>query len=443
MSESQEYSVRLDRYRADGGTLRVIEKRLWTGQCFGFPRSLLSEVQGRYNDVRSGVYILWGFKGDHRKPCAYIGESDETFRRLETHQRTVDKDYWEQTVVFTSKDQGLNKAHVQYIEVRLVELARQGNRVHLMNATTPRTAPLSGADRTVAESFISDLLDCLAILGVDFFEPSQRATVDITVGLESIDNSTIATKPPISDELTTTSVGKRVLSVKSKGITAHGYESGNKFVVHAGSQAVKNETPSARINPKFKHIPNLRQKLISKGILIDAGDYYKFAENYAFDSPTAASCTVLGASSNGLATWKNENGRSLGEIRISNVAADDAKDKTILFDSLEKTPHYVYLRHKGIQARGYVSEDGFIVTRGSEAVGDKDVTNSIPRSSRELRQELITKSVLKREHLVYALTNDYDLISPSRAAGVLLGASYNGNKHWVDENGRQLGEIQR
>ena len=443
------YTVDLDRHDENGGRSRVVEKRNRTWRCLGFPRSLLDAVQDRDEDDRSGVYVLWGYKAGHSKPYIYVGQSDEAFKRLETHERTGDKEYWEHTVVFTSKDQGLHTTHVKYLEAELVRLARHSNRVELKNATNPRTAPLSGAVLDEVKEYFSDLLDCLAVIGVDFFEPTQYETAEKIPQTKSHKSSSSATNTPISPEKNHTSEHEYsladgdVLSIRSKGIVAYGYENGDKFVVKAGSQAVKNETPSARNNPKFKHIPSLRKKLVRKGVLKDADIELAFAKDFSFDSPTAASCAVLGSSSNGLATWKDENGRSLGEIRSTNILTDDTNDETIHIDPLTETPHYLFLRHKGIEARGYVSEEGFVVTRGSEAVGDRDVTNSIPRSSRKLRQELITRSVLKREGSVYVLTEDCDLKSPSRAASVLLGASYNGNKYWIDENKRSLGEIQK
>ena len=42
--------------------------------------------------------------------------------RLDQHAKQ--KDFWTHAAVFTSKDQNLNKAHVQYLEARLVQQAR-------------------------------------------------------------------------------------------------------------------------------------------------------------------------------------------------------------------------------------------------------------------------------------------------------------------------------
>ena len=63
---------------------------------------------------------------------AYIGEADPLIERLVQHYRT--KDWWTSVVFFASKDRQLNKAHVQYLEAKLVQLARAANRCRLENA---------------------------------------------------------------------------------------------------------------------------------------------------------------------------------------------------------------------------------------------------------------------------------------------------------------------
>jgi hypothetical protein len=59
-----------------------------------------------------------------------------------------------------------------------------------------------------------------------------------------------------------------------------------------------------------------------------------------------------------------------------------------------------------------------------------------------LRKGLIDQAVLVPEGPHYRFTQDYDLSSPSTAAGVLLGQAANGRIEWKDGTGRTLKEIQ-
>ena len=59
---------------------------------------------------------------------------------LDSHAKN--KDFWTHGVAFTSKDQSLNKAHVQPLEARLVQLATEAKRCELDNANIPQVPSL-------------------------------------------------------------------------------------------------------------------------------------------------------------------------------------------------------------------------------------------------------------------------------------------------------------
>lgn len=448
------YTVDLDRHDESGGKVRVVEKRNRTWRCLAFPCSLLDAVQDKDEDDRSGVYVLWGYKAGHSKPYIYVGQSDESFKRLETHERTGDKEYWEHTVVFTSIDQGLHTTHVKYLEAELVRLARQNNRVELKNATNPRTAQLSGAVLDEVKEYFSDLLDCFAVLGIDFFEKSDNRMIDIEIeagqskSIDSVDaKPTKKVNTPVSEP--------PLLHIKRKGgrgrwgngIKAFGYPKGDKFVVKAGSQAAKTLTDSALKNPRYKHIPELRNDLVQgyedeKGIFIepalkDQGRYYEFVRDFTFNSPSSASCQILGASSDGNNDWKiaGGRGRSLGDIRKFKYSEIDveipsSEQQTSTPDVSTGTAYDLFLSEKGVEARGRKSDDGFWVGQGSRAVKDEDVANSTPSSSQKLRTKFIADGTMQKDGDTYRVTKEANFITSSRAAGALLGGSYSGNKYW-------------
>ena len=277
------FSVRIFIPNGEPEGLRIIEKSNWTGQGLSFPRAIYSEVRGRQELRRSGVYVLWSPNGLEQLPRAYIGQGDALLGRLDSHERN--KDFWTQAVVFGSKDQNLNKAHIQYLEACLVGLATEAKRCEIDNANVPQIPSLSDADAADAELYLADMLLCLPIVGVTFFE-----------------------RPRTQEEK------RQDLVLKGKNIVARGYEGAGGFVVQSGSQAVKEEVSSIQA-----YLSNLRKTLISKGLLQDDGAVYRLIQDYAFDSPSAASGVLLGRSSNGLNDWKDGNGRSLKQIRESAV----------------------------------------------------------------------------------------------------------------------------
>ena len=283
MSKPLGFSVKIFVPTGDPEGPRLIEKSNWTGQGIVFPRSLFAEVRSREEFTRTGVYVIWGPGSSGQVSRTYIGEGDVLLPRLDSHART--KDFWTHGVAFTSKDQSLNKAHIQYLEARLVQRAAAAKRCELDNVIVPQTPSLSDADKADADLYLADMLLCLPVVGVSFFE-SPRGPAGTS----------------------------RELFLSAKGIKASGYEEAGGFVVRAGSQAVKNEVASIH-----NYLSDLRKTLLSQRILKDAGTTYRLTQDYIFTSPSTAAGVLLGSATNGRIEWKDAEKRSLKEIQDAEV----------------------------------------------------------------------------------------------------------------------------
>lgn len=221
-------------------------------------------------------------------PSLYVGECDPLRPRLEDHYKR--KDFWTHAIAFTSKDENLNKAHVQYLESRLVSLAREAKRCTLENGNIPALPSLSEADTAEMDAFLDEMLVILPILGLYAFERPQA---------------------PLQSQ--------QKLTIKSKGITATGYEADAGFVVLAGSEMAGETVPSIH-----NYLHALRQTLLKKGIVTQQNSSFRFAQDYTFDSPSTAAGVVVGRSANGRVEWKDAQGRTLKEIQLirSGLAAN-------------------------------------------------------------------------------------------------------------------------
>jgi hypothetical protein len=100
----------------------------------------------------------------------------------------------------------------------------------------------------------------------------------------------------------------------------------------------------------------------------------------------------------------------------------------------------LFLKSKGIVARGHERDEGFVVLSGSQAV--KDEVPSIHRYMTDLRASLRERGILAADGDFFKLTQDYTFDSPSTAAGVMLGRTASGRIEWQDEQGRTLKAIQ-
>jgi len=278
------FSLRIFVADGDPDGLRIVERSNWVGRALVFPRAAWAQpsVATRPEQQQTGVYLLLGPREDGEGDRLYIGEGDPIKPRLATHHSgTAQKDFWTQAICFVSIGQGLNKAHVQFLEANLIRLAKQAKRVPLDNANQPTEPTLSEADRADMQVFLQHMLGMLPVLGVHAFEQPPQVPA--------------ASAPE--------------LICTGKGLEARGYEATQGFVVKAGSQAASQLAQSV-----INHFPGTvakRQSLIDLGVLVLQGNVYLFTQDYAFNSPSLASTVVLGRSSNGRTDWKDAQGRSL------------------------------------------------------------------------------------------------------------------------------------
>jgi len=292
------FSLRI--YVADGDPdgLRVIERANWSGKALVFPRSVFARVRQRPECELPGVYLLLGPATEGDGEALYVGEGDPVKPRLENH--FANKDFWTRAVFFTAKD-FLNKAHIQYLESRLVTLARAAKRVKLDNGNAPTESTLGEADKADMDAFLANLLGLLPILGVHAFIRPEPVRV-----VASSEIATIGETPPAAGVRT-------ILTCTVKGVIATGYDGTEGFVVLAGSAAVLTASPT--LAQYYPAVEMERQSLISKGVLKKETDLLRFTQDYPFNSPSMAAAAVLGRSSNGRVEWKDSAGRTLKELQ--------------------------------------------------------------------------------------------------------------------------------
>jgi hypothetical protein len=274
------YSIRIFLAEGTPSGLKFVEKSNWSGLGVVCPRPRFSAVKDRKEFARAGVYLLLGPSESSDVPIAYVGEADPIRARLEQHHSL--KDFWTVAYFFTSKDTNLNKAHIEYLEHRLVALAQEAKRCKLENANVPGKPSLSEADEADVESFLDELLLCFPVLGVTIFERPEA-------------------KPS----------SRQLLWLKNKGVTAQGYESEDGFVVKSGSTAVVQTVESVPA-----HTLALRQELLASGILKKKDEgFYQLTQDYEFSSPSSAAAVLIGASVNGRDWWKTSDGTTLKQLQ--------------------------------------------------------------------------------------------------------------------------------
>jgi len=128
------------------------------------------------------------------------------------------------------------------------------------------------------EFFLDQVQMILPVLGFDFTQPRPGAGAREGAASES-----------------------PAFELRKVGAVATAQEIDGQLVVFAGSTARRQGVPSWQSYNKA-----LRKKLVADGSLVDSDDpaFLVFAENVAFNSPSAASSVVMARPSGGRADWR-------------------------------------------------------------------------------------------------------------------------------------------
>jgi len=270
----------LELYFIDGRPDGILTAEVfnWTGHVLMTPRTRIADALKRDEAAYTGVYLLLGERDG--EPLAYVGESDNIRKRISQHD--VQKDWWETAVIVPTSANNLNKAHVRYLEARLVAKAKEVGRVPLDNGTAPAATGLSESARANMEAFLDYLWMVLPALRIDMF--LQHA------------------KPKGSAIVTATAASGPVFELVNKkhGLHAKATLVDGEFVVLEGSTARLNWASAAQNQHSYAQLHDDLQK---SGILSPQGATCVFTASYAFSSPSAAAAIVNGRPANGRIEW--------------------------------------------------------------------------------------------------------------------------------------------
>jgi hypothetical protein len=269
-------SIKVFLAKGSSSSLRTAEISNWSGKAIACSRKELDELAKREEASRPGVYFLIGNDVDTGEPSVYVGEAEEVAKRLKQH---LSKEFWNQIVAFVSKDENLTKAHIKYLEGKLIAIGHEAGKGVIHNSQSSG-ARLPESDQAEMDIFLDRMLRLLPVIGTSLFQ------------MPSVSEKTLEEK----------------LICKIKGLVAYGNRTDNGFIVYKGSEAVlKDRASSVRAKAR-------REQLIEKGVLTLQNDRLIFTKDYEFTSPSLAAAVIRGGASNGLTSWRTKEGKKLKEI---------------------------------------------------------------------------------------------------------------------------------
>ena len=279
-------------YLANGSVtgIRHAEIVNWTGQAIAVPRVHIKELSEWEETQRPGVYFLFGYNAESGNSLVYVGEAEHIQKRLSQH--LAGKEFWNEAICFTNKDENLTKAHVKYLEARLIEIILESKRYDLDNDKQPPTSSLPRGERDAMETFIDNIRTVIGSLGHKLLESKVSQT-----------NAPLPSEPE-----------SMVLQLKVKKVNAKAMLTDEGIVVLKGSQALTIAQPSLS-----KGYTKLRSNLEDKGILASSGDRLVAAEDILFTSASQAAAVLLGYPCSGPDYWRSASGKTLKEIEAESI----------------------------------------------------------------------------------------------------------------------------
>jgi hypothetical protein len=274
--------------------IRYAELVNWTGHAIACPRNRLSELTKWSEAAKPGVYFLFESRFGDSKPIAYIGESENVSQRLTSHDRN--KEFWNEVIIFTSKDENLTKAHIKFLESALVGLSKQADRYQLENGNNPPESSLPRADRDAMEEFIGNVRMVLGVLGYPILEPILQTKEPKKQEGRPVDEIEVIN--PINE-----------LTFAVNNLTAKGAATDEGFVLKKGSQLSKYNMDSIPGS-----IVKIKDRLLKDGVLKESDNSLVATEDILLSSSSYAAAIVAGTSRSGPQSWRAANGKTMKQI---------------------------------------------------------------------------------------------------------------------------------
>jgi hypothetical protein len=170
------FTIRIFVPDGDPEGVRLIDRVNWTGLGIVFPRAKWPGTEGRPEFGRTGVYVLVGYGGEADElPTLHVGQADGVRNRIDSHYQA--KEFWDWAVVFVSANNGLNRAHVTWLEHALIRRAQEAKRSHFDNGNSPQEPGLSESEKADTQGFLKEILQILPLVGLRAFEIPKAVAV--------------------------------------------------------------------------------------------------------------------------------------------------------------------------------------------------------------------------------------------------------------------------
>ena len=249
------------------------------------PRAQLEKAKER--EELSGVslyFLVDNENGDETTTQVYIGETESGLTRLGTHSKL--KEFWQYALIVTSATGHFTKTEVKYLEWLAYKNAKEAGRCTINNSSIPSRPHVTDIQSADLEENFERIDILVSTLGLPLFRPLRQ---------------------------TSTNKKEMIFSLKSRGSDAKGIFTEEGFIVISGSVFAPEMTERMKDPSKFTGAKN-RLRMINDGLLRIENGKLILTKDTLFKTPSGASETVSGISTNGWVVWLLPDGRTLSDV---------------------------------------------------------------------------------------------------------------------------------
>lgn len=143
-----------------------ISDSTWIGEIYSAPRDSIDALLTRVDCKKYGVYLLLSDN------TVYVGQTVDLARRTKEH--LIDKEWWTQVVLMTTKDDSFTATDIDYLESRLIELAGSAATFDSDNKNKGNPPKINEFSKPGLELYLDEALFLLELIGVRVFKKEKR-----------------------------------------------------------------------------------------------------------------------------------------------------------------------------------------------------------------------------------------------------------------------------
>ena len=275
----------------------------WVGKVYLIPRTEITRSKDRPELNQTGVYLLFGSDTKSGEELVYVGQARErkngngVLARVAEHLGEEKLNYFTHAILIIDSDNSFGPTEISYLENAFYRRALAADRLRAVNGNDPSPGNVTEEKQAALDQFIENAVILIGSLGYRVFEAVDDARATI--------RESMVAPPPVEP----------LLYLNASGAAGSGRQTADGFVILAGAKLRSDLTHSAPESAK-RNRERLAQRINADWVL---------ERDTLFNSPSAASDFLTGASTSGKLLWKNDAGVSLREIERIELEATSSR----------------------------------------------------------------------------------------------------------------------